>query len=308
MTFRCAFVEKDSVAFERLESAISKFPELELTPIHGEFVDSVPRILNTIGTDFSLIFIDPTGWTGFEFIRIAPLLRHHPGEVIINFMYDDINRHVDDPRPEQVASFSELFARTDWRQELVRRQEAGYSREKALVSLFVDGLRRLGNFEYVTFTRILKPLANRTYFYLVYATRHVKGLVEFRDVERKAIKEQEETRYDVKQLDEFQRTGQTQLFAGNELLDTEEALKDQRIHALSYAESILRKLYRERARWLYEEILGHVLEIPLVSELDVGTQVARHKQEGIVNIPELKGRERKPKIGHTIMVVSTSGH
>lgn len=39
----------------------------------------------------------------------------------------------------------------------------------------------------MTSTRILMPAADRTYFHLVYGTRHVKGLVEFRKVEEKVV-------------------------------------------------------------------------------------------------------------------------
>jgi len=48
-------------------------------------------------------------------------------------------------------------------------------------------MRAAGGFTHVTSTRILMPAADRTYFHLVYGTRHVKGLVEFRKVEEKVV-------------------------------------------------------------------------------------------------------------------------
>ena len=306
VNFRCVFVEKDQSAFEKLEEAIHRFPGIEIKPIHGEFENCNSTILDYIKRDFSLVFIDPTGWTGFEFLKIAAILRHRPGEVIVNFMYDDINRHISDPRPEQAAGFRELFARDDWKAAWLDKQNGGQSREEALLSLFMEGLGKRGNFPFVTHTRILKPLANRTYFYLVYATRHVKGLVEFRRIEQQAIQEQERIRFDVKQLDDIERTGQSELFDSAQLLDTEEALKNHRSDALRMAQAELAKLYQLQDRWPYKELLGHVLIIPFVAETDVGEIVATQRKRGAISIPELKGRERKPKIGQTVVVVDRS--
>lgn len=55
-----------------------------------------------------MIFIDPTGWTGYPLQKITPLLKLR-GEVLINFMSDHINRFIDDPRPNIAQQFDDLF-------------------------------------------------------------------------------------------------------------------------------------------------------------------------------------------------------
>jgi hypothetical protein len=57
------------------------------------------------------------------------------------------------------------------------------------------------------------PAADRTYFHLVYGTRHVKGLVEFRKVEEKFVEQQEQIRLTAKQDRRVERTGQGEMFA-----------------------------------------------------------------------------------------------
>jgi len=66
--------------------------DIEVQPLKGEFEESIPDVLRFVGRAFSLIFIDPTGWTGFGLKQIAPILQHRPGEVLVDFMFDYINR------------------------------------------------------------------------------------------------------------------------------------------------------------------------------------------------------------------------
>lgn len=129
---RCLFVEKDPVAFEALKNAVKDVDDITVQVIHGDFEEKIGEILRFIGKAFSLMFIDPTGWTGFGLKQIAPILQHRPGEVLVNFMFDHINRFLDDPRPETTASFNELFGGPGWEHLL----EAGPGREDAVVDFY----------------------------------------------------------------------------------------------------------------------------------------------------------------------------
>jgi three-Cys-motif partner protein len=171
---RCVFVEKDPKAFRELQLAVHGIADIEITPIPGEFEQVIPAILKAIRQSFSLTFIDPTGWTGFGLQRITPILQHIPGEVIVNFMFDYINRSFG-------VSFDNLFGGPGW-DPLMSEDET--------IQLYSDRMKVAGLFDYVTSTRILNPTSDRTYFYLVYGTRHWKGLKEFRDVEKGLVEEQ----------------------------------------------------------------------------------------------------------------------
>jgi len=62
-------------------------------------------------------------------------------------------------------------------------------REAELIKVYARRMKEVGHFDFVTWTRVMKPLADRSYFYLVYGTRHGKGLREFRGVERRFVED-----------------------------------------------------------------------------------------------------------------------
>jgi hypothetical protein len=62
----------------------------------------------------------------------------------------------------------------------------------------------------VTSTRVLKPLSDRAYFHLVYATRSAKGILKFREIERRTLKEGEAVRSTAKREFRESRTGQAE--------------------------------------------------------------------------------------------------
>ncbi len=208
---RCFFNDNDELAYIELAKAVSAVNDIEIRALCRDFEDVVPEIVDYVGRSRSLTFIDPTGWTGFGLQKIESLLAL-PGEVIINFMFDYVNRFLDDPSSEIAATFDPLFGGPAWHLEVGRHTQAGCSREDAILNVYRDRLRNIGKFPYLTSTRILKPLAERSYFHLVYGTRHWKGLVEFRNVEKKAIDEQERVRGVAKITHQVERTSQTELF------------------------------------------------------------------------------------------------
>lgn len=157
-----------------MENAVATIQDIEIKVLCREFEDVVPEIVDYVGRSFSLTFIDPTGWSGFGLRKIRPLLKL-PGEVIINFMYDHVNRYLNDPRPEIAASFDQMFGGPNWYLEVEDRVGMGMSREDAILDVYCGRLRKFGDFEHVTSTRILKPLSDRSYFHLVYGTRHWKN-------------------------------------------------------------------------------------------------------------------------------------
>ena len=89
---RCAFIESDQRAYARLRKLTERVSDIEVLALYSTFEDAIPRLLEFVSDSFSLTFVDPTGWTGYRLDLIAPLLRRRLGEVIVNFMYDHMNR------------------------------------------------------------------------------------------------------------------------------------------------------------------------------------------------------------------------
>ena len=140
---RCLFNDGDAEAHERLQHYLAAIDDIETKAVCRNFEDLVPEIVAYVGDAFSLTFIDPTGWTDFALQKIQDLLRL-PGEVIVNLMFDYVNRFVGDPRPEILSTFDPLFGGPDWYEEILSRIHEGQSREDAIVGIYCERLRRFG--------------------------------------------------------------------------------------------------------------------------------------------------------------------
>ena len=242
---RCLFVEKDPRAFRELSDHIQDIDDVEITVKCGEFEHLVEEIVSYVGRSFSLVFIDPTGWTGFGLDTIRPILQLR-GEVIVNFMYDFISRHIENPQPQVISSFDPLFGGPGWDVEVTNLVEEGQPREAAIIKVYLERMRSAGNFRHVTSTRILKPLADRAYFHLVYGTNHWRGLDEFRAVEKAAVREQNRVR-DIAQFHyDFDRTQQSGLFGPGELPRPSYTFESLRETACRRAVERLSALLREK--------------------------------------------------------------
>lgn len=253
---RCVFVESDPKAFAELARSVESIEDFDVKVVAGEFENVLPQVMEFAGSSFCLTFIDPTGWTGFALQRVSSLLQRN-GEVLINFMFDYINRFRADQREGTERTFDDLFGGSGWNDVVARGEES-------MLEFYQDRLKSTCGFMYATRTRILKPLDDRTYFYIVYATRHPKGLVEFREVERKLLEEQERVRADATQSTRRKRTGQGELF--READAASDALESARRERLDQAKRVLLDLVRSEGSLLYEHALPRLLEVPMVHE------------------------------------------
>ncbi len=211
---RCFFSESDPEAYGRLRTAVEAFHDpggrFEIRTHSGRFEDAVPDIQRFVGTSFALVFIDPTGWTGYPLDRIRPLFAPQRCEVLVNFMYDHINRFVSSEEPEIVASFDAILGGPGWRNRL----DPTMPRGPAVERLFRATLRDTCGFEFVVSTRIDKPTVDRPHFFIAYGTKNQAGLKAFRDVEYRDLRQHEQDRRSAKDRREEDRTGQTSLFPG----------------------------------------------------------------------------------------------
>ncbi len=289
---RCFFVEANPTAFQELARLAAKITDMEVKTLPATFEDAVPDIVRYIGPEFSLTFIDPTGWSGYAMNKIRPLLNLR-GEVLINFMFDHLNRFLEDPRPSTAASFNGLFGDPHWFREFEDLVVGGMAREEAALNIYLDRLRTAGGFAHVTSTRILKPLSDRSYFHLVYGTRHLKGLREFRAVEKKMVPEQERIRTAARE----EKTGQKDLFADD---ITSAPYQSERTRRCEGARLGMERLLAEHGDVKYDDVLAATLETPLVWESDVKYWIKELRRAGKISLPHLTGRQSVPKIGHRI--------
>lgn len=175
------FVEKKPSAFASLQAFLDQRDGIvETHPLCGEFGDHVEAIQRLIGIDPAFVFVDPTGFKGVEMQFIAPLVKPRYRDVLINVMFNHVNRWKDDPREflrEQMRAFFGL-------EDADLQPRLG---EAELLRVYRHQLKTLCGLPWAADIAVPHPTIDRTWFRLVVGGRHSKVLEVFRDAERKVI-------------------------------------------------------------------------------------------------------------------------
>lgn len=191
---KCFFSEKAHESYNQMVSAVSKYhsPQdlFEIKTFNGNFIDAIDVIRGFMGPAFPLIFIDPTGWTDYPFHKISPLFVSNRCEVLINFMYDHVNRFLTHPNQTVIDSLNPILGGPGWQDRLDPTLRKGPAVEK----MFRETLKQSGNFEYVVSTKIDKSTQNRPHFFLAYGTKSINGLKTFREVEYEGLRQHARSR------------------------------------------------------------------------------------------------------------------
>ena len=167
---RCFFSETDPEAFAQLQAAVAPFHKphegFEIKTYCGRFVDAVREIQTFIGNSFPLVFIDPTGWTGYPLDKIKALFARPKCEVLINFMYAFVSRFVSSGQEDTIASLDPILGGPGWHDRL----DANLDRGPAVEKLFRETLKSAGNFDFVISTKIDKATTERPHYFITYWT------------------------------------------------------------------------------------------------------------------------------------------
>ena len=243
---------------------------------HGKFEDAVDDILKVVGTSFALTFIDPTGWTGYEFDRIRRIMRHQPGEVLLNYMFDFINRFTAWGDPRNTATFAGILGK-DWENRLDRN----LPRHEAVQTLFTYEFRKAGKFQHVLSTPIDK-LSDRPHFSIVYGTRSAKGLAAYRDIEFYAMKEHGLLRYEAKQALKEATTGQTDMFAAAGLAPPSSIEAQVKAYRATARVWLVGELRREGKALPFKTVWTAMIEIFMLRQTDAKQVCAELAKEGLI--------------------------
>ncbi|WP_316214437.1 three-Cys-motif partner protein TcmP [Bradyrhizobium sp. SZCCHNR2035] len=271
---RCFFSESNPQAYRQLASAVAPYntPQdgFEIETCCSEFEDAIPKIASTLGDTFPLIFIDPTGWTGYSFERVAPLFDRPKCEVLINFMYDFVNRAASMSDAKTVASLDPILGGSGWESRLDPTLPRGLAAEQ----LFRRTLSTTGKFPFVVSTKIDRSTADRPHFFIVYGTKSRDGLKEFREVEYNALRVNARDRAAAKERKRESRSGSPDLFAGlyaNLQENTiDHIVEEQKELASEYLISALRDCRPRQFAAIWEIILrAYMLRVTNVKDICV---------------------------------------
>lgn len=299
-------VEKAKGPFAHLQDLQAKFPDIQLEIYNQDFMQAAPEILRKIPRNaFAFFLLDPKGWR-IDMSALAPLLRRPNSEVVFNFMFDFINRAASMSEPAIVAGLDQLIPQGDWRLKLQVCDSKACNalgdspRKKILVEAFSQTLMKIGGYEYVAETPILRPLKDRTLYSLIYATRASAGIHEFRDCQRKTFLTQEAVRGEVKHSRGQDKTKQGELFEASvpvQASPIDTYLDDER----AAAEKALLKLVPEQPDFKqYGRVWPRVLSAHAVRKMEVDAMANRLRKEERLAFPEWGPRIRVPKDDYRI--------
>jgi three-Cys-motif partner protein len=279
---RCFLCERNPEAYEKLAAAVAPHhkPEqgFEIDTHGGAFTDAIPRISAFIQNSFALIFIDPTGWTGYNFDLIKPILTPRKTEVLINYMYDFINRAVSMPDTATVRSFDGILGGPGWKDRLDPELVAG-DRGMAVETLFRKTLADVGQFKFVVSTKVYRPTIDRPHFFLTYATKYDAGLSTFRETEYKALQQQAANRSAAKTRKREEESGSVDMFGGLDSAVESEQIDDFVIAQMTSAKSFLLTMLRAGPKSFADVWVG-VLEhfvLRVTNVKDICVALAREK-------------------------------
>lgn len=206
--FRALYIEKDAAAFDRLSSFLdeSNYPNIEVDCLFGDYTCLLEDIVSWCGSHFTFFFVDPKGWQKVVGGKtMSPLLRLPKAEFLINLMYDFINRFV--ALEKHTEDMIELFGQVPQ-----FSGEPPEERQAILLNLYRANINEYyrGRTGYVT---VEKPGKNRVHYYLVYLTRHARGLEVFKTEAEKMNIVQRITQLEIRLRKQAEQKGMMDMFA-----------------------------------------------------------------------------------------------
>lgn len=287
------FVEKNPKSFEALRAYLDQNREgVEVVALRGEFGDHVPEINRKVGRDPAFLFVDPTGWKGAAMRYLEPLASPQDRDVLINVMFNHINRFKDDPRAflrEQIGDFFGLDPGAI---------QAGLS-EDALFDLYREQLREKCRLPFVADLAIPHGTQERTWFRLVVGGHHSAIIDLFRHVERRVCGEEAGAI-----RDEAKRRGEQQLVLGGIGAAPDQSYERLHRDGLREAAGDVLRLLAQRSPRIYSDVWPHVLGDRHIGKSELNRIVwDLHKTKALV-IHGITGRQHTPHDDSRIELVA----
>ena len=132
-TIRFLFIEKNEERAGVLREIVDDFdtPPNFQTQVSGgvSFEEVFSRVLDTYNNTGrplppTFAFVDPFGWSGVPFSIVREIMSHRSCEVLVNFMYEEINRFLGHPDQEEKFRYVLWHARLAGRRWACRASSA----------------------------------------------------------------------------------------------------------------------------------------------------------------------------------------
>jgi three-Cys-motif partner protein len=178
------FIERDKARAEHLERTIKALmPGLPANfkheVVNGTFNNEMTSVLNYLDEQRkrlapAFVFIDPFGFSHTPFKTIGRILQNPRSEVLVTFMYEEINRFL--VHPDQPRNYDDLFGTEEWQKAAAIHETE--KRRRFIHDLYLTQLRTLA--KYVRSFEMLNK-GNRTDYFLFFATNGLIGLEKMKE-------------------------------------------------------------------------------------------------------------------------------
>ena len=178
------FVERDRQAAASLKANIAGLRAQDLIPSTTDVYvyesvsfeqaydsDIGPR-LAAHPTAPAFALIDPFGWTGWPMRILSNLMKRPSAEILVNFMFEEIDRFLNHPRQED--NFDRLFSCPERREG---NEYSGSQRKRYIPDLYRDQLREAAGARYVRSFEMRNERGASDYF-LYFSTNNLLGLTK----------------------------------------------------------------------------------------------------------------------------------
>jgi three-Cys-motif partner protein len=175
----CIFIENDHDRYEHLKKVLEELSpslpsHIKWRAVEGTFDGHLGRILQLLEKQAkniapSLVFIDPFGFSHTPFTTISKILKNSRGEVLINLMYEEVNRFL--ANEQHAENYDALFGTPAWR--AVLRISDPAERKKVIHNIYLLQLKTCAKYVH---SFEMRNKGNSTDYFLFFATNGLKGL------------------------------------------------------------------------------------------------------------------------------------
>ncbi|MCH7888676.1 MAG: three-Cys-motif partner protein TcmP [Proteobacteria bacterium] len=121
-------------------------------------------------------FIDPFGWLGVPFSAVKEVMSRPSCEVLVTFMYEEINRFIG--HPDQEKNFDAFFGTKEWGTAMTLADPR--SRNRFLHDLYLRQLREAAGARYVRSFQMRND-KDVTDYYLFFGTKNLLGMAKMKE-------------------------------------------------------------------------------------------------------------------------------
>jgi len=180
------FIEADEERCKCLEQRLSEFKlpgNIKYKSTLGKFDEAISGLLDYLDEQQKQIaptfaFIDPFGFSHTPFSLVKRLMANPKCEILITFMYEEINRFLSDP--SQANTYDELFGTDKWRQATTLTNPE--DRRKVIHDVYKKQLEDNSGAD-ISFVRSFEMInqGNKTDYFLFFGTNNIEGLKKMKE-------------------------------------------------------------------------------------------------------------------------------